>query len=157
MAVGVGPQIVAVGDQAADRSRELGRPVEIPREEEAGFDAFLGEDPADGLAAVGEGAAGEDKRQPPEGGVAADDRPPVQGEVPAGTSGRSRAAPTGDSKQKNEQNRDQASRSRRRKQIHFSACWTFQPRIFTAGISPSRSSVVKTPEIRRVSFGSSVT
>ena len=95
MAVGVRPEVMAVGSQAADRSRELGYPVEIPREEEARLDAFVREDPADVLPAVGEGAPGEDERHPPDGRVAADDRALVQGEVPAGTAGRGRAALAG--------------------------------------------------------------
>jgi hypothetical protein len=61
MLVGVGADVMPVGDEAADEVGLFGVPEKIAGEEKAGPDVFLPEDAADGSAAVGEVAAGEDQ------------------------------------------------------------------------------------------------
>ena len=154
--VGMGAQVVAVGREAADRPFERRRPVEVAGEEEGRGDALLAEDPADVLAAVGERPAGEDEGQAAQGRPAANDAVMVAKEGPAGVGPAGRPARAGDGEKG--AGREQAGGpASGRGPDHFSSAVTFQPLILTAGGSPASSSVRKTPEIFRVSFGRSVT
>ena len=159
------PEVVAVGDEAPDDGLEFRRPVEIAGEEEARLDALVAEDPADVLAAVGERPAGEDEGHPAEGRVGPDDAVVVAEEDPAGVGGGPAAGPPRQDAARKAPTRARpavshpAAAARRRAGPgpgHFSAARTFQPLILTTGSSPPRSSVLKRPEILRVSFGRSV-